>query len=255
MTTWQKLKLKLNGYLIRFLYKVDDYLPLFNALRKDQGILHIKAFLSYSDKDKHLAGRYKRHLEKYYGFQVYVAHDDNTPSLDWGPEIKDSIELTDIFITLVSKNSKNSCFVNQEIGIAICLGVPVFPIKIDKTNPFGFIYKIHGFPYIEDEDSAVLKNGSKLFSLLTSNKREFLDFGKIAIESAIYALLKSPHFKDTNIIIETLLETENQRGFNNRHLYRLKKACLNNYEIYGGAFAYPRLKKLLKNKYNVKGLK
>lgn len=215
----------------------------------------LKVFLSYASENKRLAGKYKRHLEKYYGFQVFVSHDDNTPSVNWGPEIKNNISKADIFAVLISKYSKKSIFVNQEIGIAIGLDIRIFPVKIDRTNPFGFIYEIHGFPYIQDQDKALLKNGSKLFSILTSKKREFKEFGNIAIESAIYALSKSLHFKDTNIIIETLLEAENQHPFNKQHLTYIKSACLNNYEVYGGAFAYPGLKRLLESKYKVTGLK
>lgn len=202
----------------------------------------LKVFLSFASEDKVTAGQYKTHLEKYYGFQVFVAHED-------------SIASSDVFIVLVSENSKISPFANQEIGMAMGIGLRIFPIKIDATDPFGFIYKIQGFPYIRNPEEAVLKNGSKLFSILTSHRREFKTFGNIAIESAIYALSKSPNFSDTNIIIKTLIEIETQHGFNKQHLNLIKSACLNNFEIYGGAFAYPQLHKLLISKYNVKGLR
>lgn len=215
----------------------------------------LKTFLSFASADKHIAGSYKTHLEKYYGFQVFVAHEDNVPSYDWDPEIKDNISLADIFIILVSKDSEISSFVNQEIGIAIGIGTRIFPIKIDKTNPFGFIYKTHGFPYIKDPSEAIVRNGSKLLSILTSDRKEFKIFGDIAIESTIHALSKSPQFTDTNIIIKTLIETESQKDFNKQHIGLLKSACTNNYEVYGGAFTYPQLHKLLTSKYNVKGLR
>ena len=215
----------------------------------------LKVFLSFASEDKVTAGQYKVHLEKYYGFQVFVAHEDNVPSCDWDPEIEENISSSDIFTVLISEKSKTSPFVNQEIGMAIGKGLRIFPIKIDNTDPFGFIYKIHGFPYIRNPEEAVLKNGSKLFSILTSGRREFKAFGNIAIESAIYALSKSPNFSDTNIIIKTLIETEAQHDFNKLHLNQIKAACLSNYEIYGGAFAYPQLHKLLTSKYNVKGLR
>lgn len=215
----------------------------------------LKVFLSFASEDKQTAGHYKKHLEKYYGFQVFVAHEDNVPSCDWDPEIKNNISSANIFMVLVSINSANSPFVNQEIGIAIGSNVRIFPIKIDETNPFGFIYKIHGFPYMGDEDYSILKNGSKLFSILTSTRKEFLAFGNIAIESAIHALSSSPNFKDSNIIIKTLMETEAQRGFSKEHLYLIQSACSGNFEVYGGAFAYNGLKMLLETKYNIKGLR
>lgn len=215
----------------------------------------LKAFLSFASEDHITAGKYKVYLEKFYGFQVFIAHEDNVPACDWDPEIKDNISSADIFIVLVSQNSKVSSFVNQEIGISIGLGLKIFPIKIDETNPFGFIYKIQGFPYIDDLNEAILKNGSKLFSILTSGRKEFKAFGNIAIASAIYALSKSPNFCDSNIIIKTLMESESQHKFSKQHLVLIRAACLNNYEVYGGAWAYPQLHDLLKKKYNIKGLR
>jgi len=215
----------------------------------------LRVFLSYADKDKSLAGKYKEHLEKYYGFKVFVAHDDNVPSLEWGPEIKDNVSIADIFVLLVSKNAKKSEFVNQEIGIAIALDKRFFPIKIDETNPFGFIYKIHGFLYIKDSQIGLLKNGTILFSILTSNRPEFKALGELAIDSAIYALSQSPNWKDSNIIIKTLMGAEKQKKFNQKQIEQLCRACKNNHEVYGGAFEYEPLKEMLKKKYTVKGLK
>jgi hypothetical protein len=215
----------------------------------------LRVFLSYSSEDKFIAGKYKESLEKYYGFKVFVAHDDNIPSLEWGPEIKDNISKADIFIVLVSINSKKSEFVNQEIGIAIALNIRIFPIKIDSTNPFGFIYKIHGFPFIKDNKIGLLTNGTILFSILTSDRSEFKILGELAIDSAIYALSKSPNWVDSNRIIKTLLGAESQKKFNQKQINLLCEACNNNYEVYGGAFEYESLKQLLEKRYDIRGLK
>lgn len=211
----------------------------------------LKAFLSYSSENDELAGSYKKHLEKYYGFKVFVAHDDNIPSLDWASEIRDQISTSDIFIILVSSDSEKSTLVNQEIGMALAFKIRIFPIKIDETNPFGFIDKIHGFAYIPDPDIGILKNGTILFSILTSKRDEFKILGELAIESAIYALSRSGQFKDSNIIIKTLLEAEIQRGFNDKQVQLLKDVCCNNFEVHGGAFEYNPLKTLLEKKYHV----
>ena len=66
---------------------------------------NLSVFLSYSIKDKVLAGKYKKHLETYYGFKVFVSHDDLVPSEEWNPDIIKEISASDIFLLLVSKNS------------------------------------------------------------------------------------------------------------------------------------------------------
>jgi hypothetical protein len=214
----------------------------------------LKVFLSYSLKDKRVAGDYKKHLETYYGFQVFVAHDDLTPACEWNNEIIDNIRLSDIFVVLISKNSEQSVFVNQEIGIALGLKTRIFPIKIHSTNPFGFIEKIQGFPYIKSE-AAVISNGSKLFSILTSGREEFSLFGEIAMESIIHALSQSLNFNCSNIIIGTLIESESQLGFSSKHVELLISVCNNNNQVYGGAYKYSSLKKLLEKKYKVHNIR
>ena len=93
-----------------------------------------------------------------------------------------------------------------------------------------------------------------MFSLLTTHTPISKDFGNLAVDSAIYALSKSPNWIDTNVIVKLLVETENLRAFNNEQLEAVKAACCGNYEVYGGANSYPALKKLLETKYGIKGL-
>lgn len=214
----------------------------------------LKVFLSYSSKDKHVAGEYKNYLSVYCGFEVYIAHEDNTPAHEWTPQIKDNISVTDIFIVLISKNSKISNYVNQEIGIAFGLDIKIFPIMIDETTPFGFIDRIHGFPYIKESDLSIIINCSKLFSIITTDTIISREFDDLAIDSAIYALSKSKHWRDTNVIIKLLMETEESRNFNQSQLTSIKSACCSNSEVYGGANAYPGLKRLLETKYGINGL-
>lgn len=213
----------------------------------------LKVFLSYSSKDRVIAGGYKSYLEAYYGFQVFVAHDDNTPSTKWSESIQENLKSSDVFVVLISKDSKESQFVNQEIGVALGLEKKIFPIKIDQTNPFGFIHEIHGFPHVKTDDQ-ILINGSKLFSILSSDKKQFSEFNDITAKSLIYALSKSHNWEQSNMIIATLLELEKQSIFSTENTKLIKQSCNQNYEVYGGAFAYDRLKKLLQDKYGVKGL-
>jgi hypothetical protein len=211
-------------------------------------------FMSYAAEDKHLAGAYKRFLEKFFGFKVFVAHDDNIPSLEWDPEITENIKRCHIFLLLCSESSKRSSFVNQEIGIALCENKRLFPISVDGTKPFGFIAKIQGFPFVDKPDHVVTINSSKLFLILTSRRPEFSVLGDISIHSAALALRSSENFIDTNLTIKILTQAHKQRRFAPRHIKALEQACKSNLEIYGGAFEYPRLKELLEKEYDVKEL-
>jgi len=217
-------------------------------------VRRLKVFIAYADEDKSLAGEYKTYLEVHCGFRVFVAHEDNVPARDWMPQIKENISASDVMAVLISERSKQSNYVNQEIGIAIGLDIRIFPFMVDGTPPFGFIDKIHGFPFVKTTELRIVRHCSMFFSVLTTDTEISSNFDYLAVNSVIYALSNSPNWKDTNVIINLLTETEKHNNFTKEQLTSIKSACCSNSEVYGGAYAYPDFKKLLETKYGIKGL-
>lgn len=82
-------------------------------------IKSIRIFISHSSKDKALAGNIKSTLETYFGFEVFVAHDDIQPMAVWEDKIKEELYSTDIVITLLTDDFKMSDFADQECGFAL----------------------------------------------------------------------------------------------------------------------------------------
>ncbi|HIH44794.1 MAG TPA: toll/interleukin-1 receptor domain-containing protein, partial [Candidatus Methanoperedenaceae archaeon] len=79
---------------------------IFEANPMDSNVTHIKIkslriFLSYSTNDKVIAGSLKTLLELM-GFEVFLAHEDIEPSVEWQEEIKDNLDKCDIFIPLLT---------------------------------------------------------------------------------------------------------------------------------------------------------
>lgn len=102
----------------------------------------IQAFLSYSSKDKEIAGQVKENLEKY-GIEAFLAHEDIEVSEDWKEVIIKKLEDCEIFIPIISNNFKESDWADQESGIAFYQKKIIAPIYIDKP-PYGFIGKFQG---------------------------------------------------------------------------------------------------------------
>lgn len=54
-------------------------------------------------------------------------------------EIKKAIEESELFLVFITKKSRNSAWVNQEIGFALGRGIPVIPIKKGQIKVKGLI--------------------------------------------------------------------------------------------------------------------
>ncbi len=107
----------------------------------------IKVFISYSSKEKILGEKFKYNLEKYCGYETFIAHTDIPASSLWEEEILSNINSSHFFLPLISKDFRKSPFTDQETGIAICLGKKIIPVNLDGTNPYGFIQKYQALRY------------------------------------------------------------------------------------------------------------
>lgn len=99
----------------------------------------ISAFLSYSHKNKNIAGQIKAELERY-GFDVFLAHEDIKVTAEWEKEIFRQLQSCEVFLALLTKQFDGSDWTHQEIGIAYAKGCVMVPIKAD-SNPVGSLAK------------------------------------------------------------------------------------------------------------------
>jgi hypothetical protein len=109
----------------------------------------LKAFISYSTKDKKHGAAVKAALEK---FQIksFLAHNDLRVSEEWKNRILQELEECDIFIPLLSKEFSKSKWCDQETGISVNRGaVLIIPLSLDGTVPYGFISHIQSHKIAE----------------------------------------------------------------------------------------------------------
>lgn len=99
-------------------------------------------FFSHSHKDKKLVSDLKKVLEKADWIECFVAHQDISPNEEWKEEIKKYLENCHCLIVFLSESFKSSNWCDQEIGYAVNRAIPIFPVKLDKTDPYGFISHI-----------------------------------------------------------------------------------------------------------------
>ena len=83
---------------------------------------------------------------KKYGIDSFVSHDDIEPDEDWQREIEKALVSMDAMLAFISDDFFESAWTNQEIGYALGRAIPVISIKLEKTDPKGFIRNRQAIP-------------------------------------------------------------------------------------------------------------
>jgi len=96
----------------------------------------IKLFLSYSTKDRLIATEIKEALV-FFGFEVFLAHQDVRPSLKWQQTILHELKACDVFLPLLTRNFRSSFWTDQECGVALVLEKEILPVA--------YPYRVYGF--------------------------------------------------------------------------------------------------------------
>jgi hypothetical protein len=143
----QQIKSKFKTYAERRNFVWEGFTPLLDFLEtSDSSSIPIvtknKVFISYSVKDKAIAGEIKNLLKRA-NLSAFLAHEDIEVSQEWAEKILDEINSSEIFICLLNENFKNSDYCIQETGIAASKrNMCVIPLSLDGTIPPGFLGKI-----------------------------------------------------------------------------------------------------------------
>lgn len=117
--------------------------------------LEIRVFISYSSKDKPIVKLLAQVL-KDNGLQPMWARDF-LPGSGFHEQIKDYIAYAHIFMPLVTKSSAKRGWVHQEIGYAMALNIPVFPITTEDVKPGEMIQNLQAVK-IPGDSSKLRKN-------------------------------------------------------------------------------------------------
>ncbi|MCA9911815.1 MAG: toll/interleukin-1 receptor domain-containing protein, partial [Anaerolineae bacterium] len=86
-------------------------------------------FISYSKKDIRFA-RYLKGLLEDAGFPVWMDEAEISPSAVWSRTIEENVLGCDAFVVIMSKNSKESEWVEREVLLAEREDKPIFPVLL-----------------------------------------------------------------------------------------------------------------------------
>lgn len=98
----------------------------------------IRLFISHRDDHKAEA-RELSDLLSAYGISAFVAHETIGPLKKWQKVIMTGLETMEIMLAFVTDDFHESVWTNQEIGYALARNIPIISLKLQRTDPKGFI--------------------------------------------------------------------------------------------------------------------
>lgn len=170
---------------------------------------HIRLFISHRDAHKANAKFLAEALEGY-GISAFVAHDTIEPMSTWQNEILKGLETMEVMLAFVSDDFHDSTWVNQEIGFALGRNIPIVSLKLQNTDPSGFIGNIQALRGCFENSSVSAPDIYKLLTEKLGNKSRLQG-------ALITAFVESPDFNETrerfnrmNKVVESLSDDETQ---------------------------------------------
>jgi TIR domain len=211
----------------------------------------ILSFLSYSHKDRLLAGSI-RDAFWLYGISAFLAHEDIQPSQEWQDEISRTLHACEVFFPLLTDSFHGSDWTDQETGIAVALNKIIVPLKA-TLNPYGFIgrYQAQAFPG-EKRNGALNLPGidENCWKVVRSLARRS-DIGNRIKTGIIAKFSQSAAFKEASQYASRLHDLE---PFDLPQVEEIVRASCRNNQIHGSFAARDYVRSLMKrNRFRVSG--
>jgi hypothetical protein len=194
----------------------------------------LNVFLSYSSKDRRLAGRLKENLQ-FYGIRVFLAHEDITPSHQWLQEIIKNMKACDVFLPLLTREFSRSNWTDQEAGMAVVLSKHVMPLSVGGLKPYGFLA---GFQALKLNQRTLDKCCVDILMGMVKQRK----LREKTQNSFVESLTKSGNFdeaKEKSKLLEKL------GPYNKEQVRRILQGYLENNQISGSWSAGPRVRDFL----------
>lgn len=166
-----------------------------SRLKQLWGEGELRVFISHKAENEKFAKDLKTHFYQW-GIASFVAHEDIEPLKEWQSEIEKALFSMDGLVALMTDKFSESDWTDQEIGVAVGRGVPIFPIHLGK-DPYGFISKYQAIPGAGKSASSI---ATEIFTLFLSSDGVIDNLKNIAKDSYILAVSKAGSFDRANYL-------------------------------------------------------
>lgn len=134
----------------------------------------MEIFVCHSSKDEDKAILLRNNLEEYYSLKVFCPNRELKAGHAYPEPLIQAIKDCDVFVIILTENFHGAAFTEQEVGIALAQKKPILPLKMDKTDPFGYIHTIQAVTPVGSIDRipAMVQISTAIYDLLYPNKEE-----------------------------------------------------------------------------------
>ncbi|MFA6175032.1 MAG: toll/interleukin-1 receptor domain-containing protein [Phycisphaerae bacterium] len=147
-------------------------------------------FISYSGKDNQRIVPILGTLKTIQNLTLFISEDSMPPGAKIDDRIINEIKGCNLFLVFYSISSKQSSYVQQEIGVARANNKMIIPILLDGTKPEAMLLNIN---YVDLSDSSKFSNEfNRLYHYISSNfkKQQLIEVaGSIALLFICIAML------------------------------------------------------------------
>lgn len=193
----------------------------------------LKVFLSYHHNARKTASRLRDSLNVL-GMDVFLAHEDVEPSVEWQKGILRALKNCDVFIPVLTRSFHSSLWTDQETGIAVARRKVILPVKF-SVLPYGFIGKYQALKAQKDLQETCWKIAFNLASKPA--------FRATVTDGVITAFLESGSFEESARRAKVLAKFE---PFSVAQLNRIVEGGGKNSQIYRGWAARDFVRKLVR---------
>jgi hypothetical protein len=128
-----------------------------------------KIFISYSDFDKHKMRQFEKIINAEKDFEPIIIADRKKALAQLSDKVKKGIIECNYFIPIITRQSINTQWINQEIGFAVaiknCKIIPIIESQI-IDDLHGFIHKQVDLPYCFEGDPFNKRSESFKFAIV-----------------------------------------------------------------------------------------
>ena len=121
-----------------------------------------RVFISYATGDEYGAREIYESLSRFQGIEVYIPEWADTEEKSKAHKIRDGLDRSDLVVVLITYNSTNTMWLNQEIGYAYASKIPIISLVEDGIDVRG---------YLEEENHVIFQRDDfKIYTYQTISK-------------------------------------------------------------------------------------
>lgn len=186
----------------------------------------VRIFISYSSKEKKLAGAFAKFLAEF-NFDVFLAHNDIEPSKEWEEEIVEQLKNSHVFVPIITENFKSSNWADQESGIAFIQGLKIIPINV-QLHPYGFLGRYQSLQLKTITIESVQEACNKILEILRLEGKWI----SIMRRGDISRFINSQNFNSAR---KNLKNISSFNDLSKEEAYEIINGAVSNDQIYGAA--------------------